>query len=583
MKKKSKLNHRKSTIREAGSGLLFIVLAASAVSLLSFLYYFQRGEVLLYGDAVAHINIARRVFDSQTPGLLQLGTVWLPLPHLLMLPFLVSDWLWRTGVGGSIPSMVAYVFSVAGIFQCTRGVLQAADRTRSAARAGAWIAALTFGANPNLIYLQTTAMTETLYLALFVWAVVYISEWMQKTVATEVTGQDGGIQRPLWKCALCLAGAELTRYDGWFLAAGVGALVTVMALRRWSDQKFRWTAVKFLLSIATCPALWLAYNAAVYRDPLEFARGPYSAKAIEMRTAKPGYPAHPGSGNVFIAGSFFLKSAELNMAAGNWGRIWVLIMLLGVTLAVKGTDAQRSSITLLAIPLIFYSLSIAHGGVPLFVPTWWPFTWYNIRYGLQLIPLFAVSLALVVAIVYRRWQLAASRTPGASRFVALLQRASSRVPPAITISAALAFVVVTYFFVWRSQPLCFTEAWVNSRTKLALESSVARMISTFPPTSQYLMSIGDHVGAFQQAGIPLRHVINEGNHRPWIKPADPDGLWERALADPGKYVDFVIVYDGDAVDQNADKNDLTLLSEIHATGQPHARIYGVKRALNQSR
>ena len=113
MKKKSKLNHRKSTIREAGSDLPFIVLAASAVSLLSFLYYFQRGEVLLYGDAIAHINIARRVFDSQTPGLLQLGTVWLPLPHLLMLPFLVSDWLWRTGVGGSIPSMVAYVFSVA--------------------------------------------------------------------------------------------------------------------------------------------------------------------------------------------------------------------------------------------------------------------------------------------------------------------------------------------------------------------------------------------------------------------------------------------------------------------------------------
>ena len=57
---------------------------------ISFLYYFQRGDVLLYGDAVAHLNIARRVFDSKTPGLLQLGTVWLPLPHLLMIPFLLS-------------------------------------------------------------------------------------------------------------------------------------------------------------------------------------------------------------------------------------------------------------------------------------------------------------------------------------------------------------------------------------------------------------------------------------------------------------------------------------------------------------
>ena len=56
------------------------------ISVFSFLFYFRHGDVLLYGDAVAHINIARRVFDSRTPGLLQLGTVWLPLPHLLILP-----------------------------------------------------------------------------------------------------------------------------------------------------------------------------------------------------------------------------------------------------------------------------------------------------------------------------------------------------------------------------------------------------------------------------------------------------------------------------------------------------------------
>src|SRR5215475_12133284 len=82
---------------------------AITVSLLSFLYYFQRGQILLYGDAVAHINIARRVFDSQTPGLLQLGTVWLPLPHLVTIPFIYSNWMWQTGIGASIPSMIAYM------------------------------------------------------------------------------------------------------------------------------------------------------------------------------------------------------------------------------------------------------------------------------------------------------------------------------------------------------------------------------------------------------------------------------------------------------------------------------------------
>src|SRR5258708_29211078 len=109
--------NRKSQVSNQQSDALdhdlkLVAAIASAVSLLSFLYYFQRGEILLYGDAVAHINIARRVFDSQTPGLLQLGTVWLPLPHLLTIPFVVSDWMWRTGIGGSIPSMLAYVLGV---------------------------------------------------------------------------------------------------------------------------------------------------------------------------------------------------------------------------------------------------------------------------------------------------------------------------------------------------------------------------------------------------------------------------------------------------------------------------------------
>src|SRR5207245_6480247 len=141
-------------------------------SLVSFSIYFRHGDVLLYGDAIAHINIARRVFDSRTPGLLQLGTVWLPLPHLAMIPFLVSDRLWRTGVGGSIPSMIAYVFGAVGILRLVRGMFRASGGPRNGARFAAWCAVLIYAANPNLIYLQATAMTEPIYLALFIWAVV---------------------------------------------------------------------------------------------------------------------------------------------------------------------------------------------------------------------------------------------------------------------------------------------------------------------------------------------------------------------------------------------------------------------------
>ena len=132
--------------------------------------------MLLYGDAVAHINIARRVFDSRTPGLLQLGTVWLPLPHLLMIPFLLSTSLWQTGIGGSIPSMAAYVFgtSESSVWSAAPWIFFPTGHDWQ--ELPAWGAAIVYAANPNLIYLQATAMTESLYLALFIWAVVYFSE-----------------------------------------------------------------------------------------------------------------------------------------------------------------------------------------------------------------------------------------------------------------------------------------------------------------------------------------------------------------------------------------------------------------------
>jgi hypothetical protein len=139
-----------------------LVWLAIFVSVFSFLFYYRHGDVLLYGDAVAHINIARRVFDSKTPGLLQLGTVWLPLPHLLIMPFIVSMRMWQNGSGGSIPSMAGYVLGVLGIFRLMRGVLSRDGQVDIVAMIGAWVAAIVYGANPNLIYMQSTAMGESL-------------------------------------------------------------------------------------------------------------------------------------------------------------------------------------------------------------------------------------------------------------------------------------------------------------------------------------------------------------------------------------------------------------------------------------
>jgi hypothetical protein len=351
---------------------------AACVSFISFAYYLQHGGLLLYGDAVAHINIARRVFDSRTPGLLQLGTVWLPLPHLLMIPFLLSDTAWQSGIGGSMPSMVAYVLGTAGIFRLVRGVLSVNSQPDSSARIAAWLSAIVYAANPNLIYLQTTAMTESLYLALFVWAVAYFSDFVQQTSPKD--GPPAVASSSLFKCGLCLAAACLTRYDGWFLAAAMCVVALAVILRR-NDPVLRRDVAKFILLAAAAPMLWLAYNAIIYRNPLEFANGPYSARAIEQKNATPGSPAHPGSHDLPVAFSYFLKSAELNMAEANLQKLWVAL-LLAASIGILLRKRRLWPLLLLWVPVPFYMLSIAYSGVPIFLPAWWPFSFYNVRYGL---------------------------------------------------------------------------------------------------------------------------------------------------------------------------------------------------------
>ena len=448
------------------------------------------------------------------------------------------------------------------------------------------------GSNPNLLYLQATAMTESLYLALFVWALVYFAQFLEGA-------PQGGSGSKLTRCGLCLAGAELTRYDGWFLAAAIGAVVAVLMITRWQDPKVRGVSLKFLFVISVAPILWLTYNAAAYGNALEFANGPYSAKAIEQRTSVPGAPPHPGTGNVSTSASYIVKAGELNMADGNWGRIWVAVAIGGLIVVFREWRL-RGVLLLLWVPVLFYALSIAYGGVPLFLPAWWPFTWYNLRYGVQLVPLFAVSAGIIVAAAapkgaIEQWRLAASlkrrpdTTPQGPAKRSLPASDSTVQHPGhnfqflAACAVMIAVCALSYSSVWRAQPLCFKEAWVNSRTKLALESAVARNLRNFPRDATYLMYVGEHIGAFQQAGVDLRQVINEGNHRPWKKPADPDGLWERALADPPAYADFVIAYEGDAVDLGVNREHLTLINEIHTTGQARGRIYATRLALNQSR
>ncbi|HEX8815343.1 MAG TPA: hypothetical protein VF753_07575 [Terriglobales bacterium] len=521
---------------------------AAGISLLTLLVFLQRHELLLYGDAVAHTNIARRIFDSRTPGILQLGTVWLPLPHLLILPFIVSDVAWRSGIGGAIPSMVAYVLGTIAIFRLVRESLTYDEKPKAYARIAAWAAALVYAANPNLIYMQVTAMTEPLYLAWFLWALVHFNEFIQQVQAANIDQA----HKSLLKCGLCVAGATLTRYDGWFLAAVLCLACAVVIMGTSQRKALLSPLLKFASIVIAGPALWLVYNHIIYGDALEFSRGPYSAQAIQQRVVLSGFPAYPGLRNPLVALLYFFKAAQQIMADGQLQKIWTLCLLAGVILLLT-LHRHRWPLLFLLLPIPFYMLSISYGSVPVCFPEWWPFSYYNVRFGLELLPAFAVFAG-----IFLHWALFAASKPGIRSGVGC---------------AAIFLIAGSYAFVWRSQPICFREAQANSRSRLALETELASTLLRIPAESTILMYLGDHVGALQDAGIPLRRTINEGNHRPWKRPDDPEGLWERALADPKQYADAVITIGDDPVAKRVSRQDLTSVAVIRTNGQPPATVY----------
>lgn len=513
----------------------FVGGAAGALSLAALLYFFLlREELLLYGDAVAHINIARRVFDSITPGPLQLGTVWLPLPHVLMVPFAIFDKLWRTGLAGAFPSMLAYIAGAMGVFRLLRARLS---------RPAAWLGAGIFALNPGLLYLQTTAMTEPLYLMLFVWSLVHLDAYARS--AGEV-GESLIANRALKRAGWVIAAACLTRYDGWFLAFGAAiaaALVARSAERipqrpRFEVFALRKAFVRFLIILALAPALWLAYNAAVWGDPLEFATGPHSARAIAERTTPAGSPGHPGQDSPPVAALHFLKAAKLNLGEGRWQQVLITLAAAGALLTL--VLRRRRLWLLLWLPLPFYALSIAFGATPIFVPPWWPFSYYNVRYGLQLLPAVAVFVPLLAEVAGER-----------------LRRSQ-------WLLAGL-LVAVSYVSSVLGPPITLREARVNSVTRLQLETALARELDRLPRGSTYLMYTSEHVGALQRAGIKLERVVHEGNFHEW--PA--------ALQDPAASVDYVIAAEGDPVARIVRRGGpyLKPVAVVEVPGKPRTTIY----------
>ncbi len=472
--------------------------------------------------------------------------MWLPLPHLLLLPFVQIYGWWANGLAGAIPSALAYLAACAGLYRLARHWLRPAP---------AGLALAFFALNPNLLYLQSTAMTEPLFLCEMVWVAVWLVEWRASLEHGLIDDRRKTSRLQIYIAAVLIA-AVFTRYDGWIMAflAWVCVGLTLARRRRLHSRSF-WLA-SFLLVAA--PVVWFVYNSVCFGDWLYFARGPYSAKAIELRTAAPGAGSlHPGWHDPWVALLFFMKAAERDAVAAAEGNLMLVLSLLGT--AWGWLTARRRAFTwalLLWLPVPFYAYAVSYGSVPIFLPDWWPHSWYNTRYGMEMLPAFALGLGFAAQFLLDAVKEFKPRAinPRWARYAA---------------GAMFLLVALNAGQMVRERPLVYAEGITNIAARRAYEKEippVLRSLLVARPGGLVLMNTSTDPEIVALTGIPLRQTINESDLE----------IYRAALAAPAAHAAIVLAFDGDEIDRavKAHPEGLTAGSPLFdAAAQPAATIY----------
>ena len=359
-----------------------VAVLAVVLSIGFYAWYDAHGVTLAFNDARIRELIARRVLMSRTPGLAQLGTTWLPLPFILMLPLIWNGTLFSDGIAGSLPSMLAYILAAVYMYRIARLV--------TSSRGAGWVAAGALMLNPSLLYMQSTAMSETASLGAFVIAVYYALQLTRTYHPLDIV-----------KCATAVAAGTLIRYENWVFGI---ALVPILLYVAWRRRGYllaeAWAMLYSILAFAGCAA-WILYNAVIFHDPLlSFF---YGQSSHQYYANTPAYLL-PARHHALVA----LKMYGLTVVdTVGWGI--VSMAMLGLTVFVWRSRLRRTTLPvyLTLVPFGFYWLAL-YGGVnteSLSLPGLGTGSLYNLRFGLATIPavaLFVAFLAMTGQVLLRR-------------------------------------------------------------------------------------------------------------------------------------------------------------------------------------
>lgn len=474
------------------------LLVTSLAGLVMLAWSESQDLVLAYGDAKEHLSIARRVIDSRTPGVAQLGTVWLPIPHLALLPFVQSDFLWRTGYAGAIVGFICLLLTGLAVFFSVRLLT-----THPLAP---WVALLVLITNPNFLYVFTTALTEPVLFATMSMAAYYLIHWAR--------AEDPHSDATRWDLPLAgawSAAAVGSRYDGWAFAGAATLVVFATALgRTWDFRRAQGFTLAYVAIPTYAMLMWFLYNWQIFGNPIAFAVGQFSA------AGQAGQEGRAISGQLSVSVLTYGWALVDNMSGG-------LVLLGAVALllfiATKRFHTEWWGVYALMALLPFQILLLFVGQTQIVVPQLAPPNTlyngiFNVRYGLGLLPGTAILLGVLADALARRQKL-----------LPVLLGA------AIVVSEVVAFVPD-----WPHHAVTIEEG-IQNRISFPGEHAMVTFLDTHYHGGGILMDEGFQ--SFQTpAGIPLREYVLSGN----------GPLWRDAVANP-QQVAWVVMHN----DQSGDR------------------------------
>jgi hypothetical protein len=424
--------------------------------------------------------------EGLKPGLAQLGSVWLPLNHVLMIPLVWNDWAWHTGFAGAFWNMLSYVGTGILIYKYLEKI--------KVGMAGRLFGVFVFASNLNVLYLQSTAMTEPLLLFTMLAGCYYLMLWM-----TEDKLED------LVKSSFWIMLSTLVRYDGWFLLAVAAGIVVLHAFIKKGYQTAEGAILLFLTLAAFGVVLWFGWNALIFKDPLYFAFGEYSAHAQQEQMLAAG--ALPTKYNPLLSLQIYLYAMIYNsVATVAFGGIIASIVFWFDNKLQKGVRLAASA---LWAPFLFNIIALIFGFSVIFIQGISGDTWFNVRYGVMLMPTLAIFLGyLVHKLKDFRWVI-----------IGL-------------------FLFVSIFAFTSNDSVSIDDARVGSSQKNVSEVSGWLQKNAGDKPGFVMISAASHDAIIFSSMLPMKKFIHEGT----------GAYWESATIAPDRWARWIIMRTNDVND-----------------------------------